>query len=1072
MKKISSRRLFWKKVMDYTGVAFLALLLLFLWQLYRGPIAVPFLKPYIITALNHDDAQYQVTLDSVNLELVRSIKPIKIIANNVTYRKVDGSFVINAPKTSVSFSIRALLHGVIAPSNITVTRPSVYVFTTYGIDQEVPEDINQKKIAYYIDNFQEFIERFNSEDQVYSESYINDIDINNAEVEFHEVDLGRKWVLSDLNYRFDRNFTNIETSFSALLKLGEKEASVGLDAEYRPASNKLALQAYFSDLNPGEFVDSFLEKDKAPHLYQINLPLSGKIDAVVNFSEILKNREDISKSVDAAIEKLNFEFEGGSGDIQFADHEEYCYKVSSFLLGGAISAGLNQLEIKDANFDLGGQETKLSVNVSGLKNYFLNDSLQDLHLTLRADIAKLSLDRLYDLWPRYIAEKAWLWCKDSIYGGEALDAGFVFDFAYDPKTKSVAFKNLDGSVQVADSNLNYLKGMPDIKNIYGKVTFSPHDLKVDIDKGVSNGVIMTGGSVVLSELDKEDNFADIKILADSSITDALKLIDNPPLGYTSEMGLDPNQISGTAETELGLKFELKQDLLPEEVHVNVNSLLQNVKIPDILKGKTVTAEELKLKVTNAGMVVEGHAKMDEIPLKLVWNENFDAKQYKSRYKVSFKYDDSFKKHLGWNSDVLNPPYIAGSALVDADITSYDNGRYDIDVTGNLNNTKLDFSFLGLVKPLGEKAVLKARFDIRDSKLKSISSLTFNKTDFSLQGTVALDDKQNAKLIDITSIKGPKISAKARIELANTAKQKIKINVSGNSYDLSEFFASDNSPTYKARQYTSKPTKDEWAEVTDTDINIAVNYLWTNPKVAVRNFAGNAKLRHGIGIDELHLIGNYGNAPKSFLKLDYAPHINKEYMLSVESNDAGDTLRVLRIYDDMRGGRLDIKARRTADKKIIGHAKIRRFSLHNTPVLTKLLTVASFTGMVNLLTGEGLAFSHFDAPFTYDNQVLAVKDAKAFGNVLGMTANGTYDRYYQELNIKGLFAPAYSLNTLLGKIPLVGNLLSGKDGTVFAANYAITGNISDPKISYNPLSALSPNSLKELLSSLFGSKNDG
>jgi len=70
----------------------------------------------------------------------------------------------------------------------------------------------------------------------------------------------------------------------------------------------------------------------------------------------------------------------------------------------------------------------------------------------------------------------------------------------------------------------------------------------------------------------------------------------------------------------------------------------------------------------------------------------------------------------------------------------------------------------------------------------------------------------------------------------------------------------------------------------------------------------------------------------------------------------------------------------------------------------------------------------------------------------------------------MFAPAYSLNTMLGKIPLVGNLLSGKDGTVFAANYEITGNLDNPSINYNPLSALSPNSLKEMFASIFG-KND-
>lgn len=1054
--------------MDYTGAAFLALLLLFLWQLYRGPIEVPFLKPYIITALNHDDAEYQVTLDSVNIELVRSIKPIKIIANNVSYRKADGSFIITAPKTSVSFSIRALLHGIIAPSNIIVNRPSVYIFTTYGIDKDRQDEATQKKLEYYVDAFQEFLERFNSDDKVYTESYINDIEINNAEVEFHEVDLGRKWVLSDLNYRFERNFTNIETSFNSLLKLTDKVASIGFDAEYRPSSNKLSVQTYFSDLNPGELVDSFAEAKQAPELYKINLPLSGKIDAVINFEEVLKYRGNLAESADTAVEKFKFEFEGGSGNIQFADKEEYKYGVSSFMLGGDISAGLDKLQIKNADFDLGGQKTKLSLDVSGLKNYFLNDSPDDLQVTLKADIAQLNLDRLYELWPRYVAEKAWLWCEDSIYGGEAKDASFTFDFAYDPSLKALAFKNLQGSMQVADSNLNYLKGMPDIHNIYGKVIFSPKDLKVEIDKGVSNGVIMTGGSVLLTELDQEDNFAEIKIEADSSIADALRLIDNPPLGYASEMGLDPNQISGTAETVLGLKFELKQNLTPEEVYVDVKSILHDVKIPNMIKDKGVDAKELKLSVTNSGMLIEGDAIFDQIPLKLVWDENFADKKYKSRYKVSFKYNEALKKQLGLELDILNAPYVVGSADIDADITSYGNERMDIDVTGNLTDAKLDFSFLGLVKPVGEKASIKAKFEIANSKLKAVPALSFNKTDFALTGRVTLDAKQQVKLVDITNIQAPKTSAKARIEFANTPKQKIKVNISGNSYDLSPFFADDENSAAKNQMIPPKPVKDDWENVTDTDLNIAVNYLWTNRTVPVRNFAGNAKLRNGVGISEVHLIGNYGNTSGSYLKLEYVPHINNEYLLSVESNDAGSTLKVLQIYDDMRGGSLDIKARRNANKQIIGHAKIRSFSLHNTPVLAKFLTVASFSGMVNLLMGDGLTFSHFDAPFTYEDQIIMVKDAKAFGNVMGITANGSYDRYYKELNIRGLFAPAYSLNTLIGKIPVVGGLLSGKDGTVFAANYSITGDISDPKITYNPLSALSPNSLKELLSSMFGS----
>jgi hypothetical protein len=121
-------------------------------------------------------------------------------------------------------------------------------------------------------------------------------------------------------------------------------------------------------------------------------------------------------------------------------------------------------------------------------------------------------------------------------------------------------------------------------------------------------------------------------------------------------------------------------------------------------------------------------------------------------------------------------------------------------------------------------------------------------------------------------------------------------------------------------------------------------------------------------------------------------------------------------------------------------------------------------MVNLLTGEGLTFSHFDAPLEYEHKTLKVTDAKMFGDVIGFTGSGTYNRNTQAINMKGIISPAYSLNSMLSKIPLVGSVLAGKDGTVFAVNYDITGTAVDPKININPLSVFSPNSLKDLFSS--------
>lgn len=1073
MKKVSTKLYITQKIIDYIGVVFLSLLLLFIWQLYRGPIELPFLKPYIIRALNHDESQYQVSVDSVNIELVRSIQPIKIIANNVVYKKTDDSFVINAPKTSVSFSIRALLRGVIAPSSMEINNPSVYIFNTYGVDKNKTEEINKKKIAYYFDAFEEFIDRFNSHDNLYPESYINEVSIRNATVELHEVDLGRKWAFSDVNYHLERNLTNIATEVNALIKLRNQIASVGLEGEYRTLNNKLALDFYFSDLVPDALAETFLEPQTAQELYKINLPVNGRISTLINFNEVLKHQDDIMTSVDTAFEKIAFQFEGGQGNVIFNNNPDYNYNVSAFLLEGDIIGGLNNIHINNASFDLGEQKAKINVAVSGFKQYLLEDSLKNLQVKLSTSIKEMKFDDLYQYWPKYISEDAWSWCEDSLYGGKITNAQFTFTFGWNEKSKAFGLTDLDGQGDIIDTNLNYLRGMPDITNLYGKAHFSTDTIKIDVDKGASKGVILTGGYVRLYDLDKYNNYADIDLELNSSVSDALRLIDNPPLGYTTEMGLKPDAIIGEADTKLKLDFELKNDLNTDEVKVKVLSDLKNVRFPKAFKDKTLSADSLTLEVNNQGLSLTGDAKLENIPLQLVWNENFSAKNYQSRYKLSFKLNNAAKQELGIDASILNPPYVDGYAMIDSEITIYDDARTSVSLNAQLSKMAVDFSFLGFKKDLDVPGNLTMNLNLYNNKLVSIPQFALFKDDFRLSGKVELDKQGNMTSVDINEIKGPKTSAKARIEFGYTPKKKVKINVSGTSYDLTPFFERNENKIKidKNTVVASTEEDDELEKVPDTDVFIAVNSLWTNPKMPITNFAGSAQLRNGIGVNEIHLIGNFSNNQQKRIKFDYVPRPNNEFLLSVDSNDAGATLKALRVYDNMENGIIQIEARRTKDKTFIGHAKIRNFSVYNTPVIAKLLTVASFSGMVDLLKGEGLKFSHLDAPFEYQNKQLRLKEAKAFGDVVGITATGTYDRRFDDVNVNGVIAPAYSLNTMLGRIPLVGGLLVGKDGTVFAANYTVTGNLEDADININPLSALSPSSLKDKLNELFGSEND-
>ena len=83
------------------------------------------------------------------------------------------------------------------------------------------------------------------------------------------------------------------------------------------------------------------------------------------------------------------------------------------------------------------------------------------------------------------------------------------------------------------------------------------------------------------------------------------------------------------------------------------------------------------------------------------------------------------------------------------------------------------------------------------------------------------------MVDIGKIKGPKTQAGAKIEMPSGKNGVVKINISGDSYDLSEFFDRGKNSSAAADE-----AENDWEKTPDVDVNIAVNRLWTNPDVSV------------------------------------------------------------------------------------------------------------------------------------------------------------------------------------------------------------------------------------------------
>jgi hypothetical protein len=204
--------------------------------------------------------------------------------------------------------------------------------------------------------------------------------------------------------------------------------------------------------------------------------------------------------------------------------------------------------------------------------------------------------------------------------------------------------------------------------------------------------------------------------------------------------------------------------------------------------------------------------------------------------------------------------------------------------------------------------------------------------------------------------------------------------------------------------------------------------------------------------------------RRYLQLSFAPDASGSgQRLLAQSDDLGALLRATNITDTVVGGRIEVtgsSAGPTPTHPIHAKVQARDFVMVKAPVLAKLLTVASFTGVLDLLSGEGIGFQGMDGDFVIDDGVATTDLMRVYGAALGLTAKGNIDFDHDAIDLTGVVVPAYSINNFLSKIPVLGTLLTGGEGEgLIAVVYSVKGKVDEPQVSVNPLSALTPGFLR-------------
>ena len=181
-----------------------------------------------------------------------------------------------------------------------------------------------------------------------------------------------------------------------------------------------------------------------------------------------------------------------------------------------------------------------------------------------------------------------------------------------------------------------------------------------------------------------------------------------------------------------------------------------------------------------------------------------------------------------------------------------------------------------------------------------------------------------------------------------------------------------------------------------------------------------------------------------------------------ASDAGEFLKALDITDRMARGKLELRGAYDDSKTpapFSSHLSIQDFTLINSQILGRIFSIGSLTGLGNALTGSGISFDKMTATIAERAGIVTVSEGRANGNALGITVSGTVDTSNTKLDLKGVVVPAYAINSILGKIPLIGAIAGGEGEGIIAFNYAVKGTYRQPDVSVNAFSGLTPGFLR-------------
>lgn len=593
--------------------------------------------------------------------------------------------------------------------------------------------------------------------------------------------------------------------------------------------------------------------------------------------------------------------------------------------------------------------------------------------------------------------------------------------------------------------LRPVKGLPPITNASLAILVTGRSVRITMPDGTvvtpqNRKIAVSDGAMLLPDYFPREPSAQIKVKFDGPADGAVEVLGMEPLKGPTGTAFDPSTTRGRFSALLQVNITFRKVPLPEDFDYSLEANLTDFGVDKVFRGQRLEGASVKAFASPAGVVLRGEGKLAGAPVAFEYEKRKDVAD--SDIRISATLDDAARGRLG-----LDIPGISGNVGVRL-VGTTNNKDTRATIEADLTAARIADLIPGLSKPAGKP--LKARFVLNDKgNTVRLDDLVMEGSGTVLKGGLELSDSGDligASFPTFQLSDGDKASLKAEKSGAV-----LKIRITGDVMDARGIMNS---------LVSTPPAGQRSQKTPDVDVEAKIGALTGNNGEVLRQF-DLFVTRRGVETRDFTLTAKAGR--DGTVAGEMRNWQGRQRALQITTSDAGALLRFLDVYAKVQGGEawLIVDPPRSDSTPQEGVIHVRDFSIRGEPGLERLASAARDSS--GRSEGGTAYFDKAQGQFARTTGKIVFKEGAIWGPSFGATFDGTLDFAADRISVRGTFVPAYALNNIFSKLPVLGLFLGGGPNEgLLGVTFEIVGPFSSgPTLRINPISAVAPGFLRKI-----------